>query len=58
MLLRRNTDGNHKLQLKDIVYYKQFANVTYSDGSHKEVEEVSRCYKPGRNIGLQAVYTF
>ena len=57
--------GTHwelKFNIRDLlaekVYYKQFAEVTYSDGSRKEVEEVSRCYKPGRNMGLQAVYKF
>ena len=57
--------GKHlelKLNIKDLLaeklYYKQFADVTYSDSSKKTVEEVSRCYKPGRNIGLQAVYKF
>ena len=57
--------GKHwevKLNVRDIlaekVYYKQFAKVTYPDGSQKEIEEVSRCYKPGQNIGLQAVYKF
>jgi len=51
-----------KLNVRDLlaekIYYKQFADVTYSDGSKKTVEEISRCYKPGRNIGLQAVYKF
>ena len=57
--------GNHlelKLNVRDLLaeklYYKQFADVTYSDGSKKKVEEISRCYKPGRNIGLQAIYKF
>ncbi len=57
--------GKHlelKLNVKDLLaeklYYKQFADVTYSDGSKKEVEEISRCYRPGRNIGLQAIYQF
>ena len=57
--------GKHlelKLNVRDILaeklYYKQFAEVTYKDGSKKKVEEISRCYKPGRNIGLQAVYKF
>lgn len=44
--------------LAEKIYYKQFADVTYSDGSKKEVEEIARCYKPGRNIGLQAIYKF
>ena len=57
--------GTHlelKFNVRDLlaekIYYKQFADVTYSDGSKKTVEEISRCYKPGRNIGLQAVYKF
>ena len=57
--------GNHlelKLNVRDLlaekIYYKQFADVTYSDGSKKNVEEIARCYKPGRNIGLQAIYKF
>lgn len=57
--------GEHweiKLQVRDLlaekVYYKQFADVTYTDGSQRTVEEVARCYKPGRNIGLQAIYKF
>lgn len=57
--------GNHwelKAYMRDLlaekVYYKQFADVTYSDGSHKEVEQVSRCYKPSRNIGVQALWKF
>lgn len=57
--------GEHlelKLNVRDLlaekIYYKQFADVTYSDGSKKEVEEIARCYKPGRNTGLQAIYKF
>ena len=57
--------GEHlelKLNVRDLlaekIYYKQFADVTYNDGSKKEVEEIARCYKPGRNIGLQAIYKF
>lgn len=57
--------GDHlelKLNVRDLlaekIYYKQFADVTYSDGSKKEVEEIARCYKPGRNFGLQAIYKF
>ena len=57
--------GDHlelKLNVRDLlaekIYYKQFADVTYSDGSKKKVEEIARCYKPGRNIGLQAIYKF
>ena len=57
--------GNHfelKLNVRDIlneyVTYKQFANVTYSNGNKKTIEEVTRKYKPGRNIGLTAIYKF
>ena len=57
--------GTHwdiKLNIRDLlaekIYYKQFADVTYKDGSKKQVEEISRCYKPGRNIGLSASYKF
>ena len=57
--------GKHlelKLNVRDLlaekIYYKQFADVTYSDGTKKQVEEISRCYKPGRNIGVQAIYKF
>ncbi len=57
--------GSHlelKLNVRDLlaekIYYKQFADVTYSDGSKKKVEEISRCYKLGRNIGIQAIYKF
>ena len=57
--------GKHfelKFNIRDLlaerVYYKQFAKVNNADGTHKTIDEVSRCYKPGRNIGLQAVYKF
>lgn len=49
-----------KVNLRDIlaekVYYKQFAEVRYADGSRKTVDEIVRCYKPGRNIGFSLVY--
>ena len=55
--------GDHwelKVNLRDIlaekVYYKQFAEVRYADGSHKKVDEIVRRYKPGRNIGFSLVY--
>jgi len=57
--------GNHwelKLGVRDLlaqkVYYKQFADVTYADGSKKEVTEISRCYQPGRNLLLSVIYQF
>ena len=57
--------GKHwevKLNIRDLlaqkVYYKQFADVHYADGSRKEVEQVTRAFKPGRNFGLTATYKF
>lgn len=57
--------GSHwelKLNVRDLlaqtVYYKQFADVTVNDGKNKEVEQVTRAFKPGRNIGLSATYKF
>lgn len=55
--------GKHwtmRLTVRDIlahtVYYKQFADVHYPDGSGKEVEQVTRAFKPGRNFGMSVVY--
>ncbi len=55
--------GNHwemKFSIRDLlaekVYYKQFADVNYSNGTHKTVDEIVRAYKPGRNIGLSVIY--
>lgn len=57
--------GSHfelKLNVRDLlaqkIYYKQFAEVSYADGTGKKITEISRCYKPGQNIGLTAVYQF
>ena len=51
-----------KFNIRDIlaekVQYKQFADVTQADGSTKEVEQITRDYKPGRNFGLQVTYKF
>lgn len=44
--------------LGEKVFYKQFADVTFDDGSHREVEQVTREYKLGRNIGITATYKF
>lgn len=57
---------NDRLELKasvrnllgNKVYYKQFADVNYADGSYREVEQVTREYKLGRNIGISATYKF
>ena len=54
--------GEHwelKFSVRDLlaerVYYKQFANVKYADGRKAEKEEVARCYRPGRNIGISVI---
>lgn len=57
--------GSHwevKVNVRDLlaqrVYYKQFDNAHYANGSSKEVEEVTRSFKPGRNFGISASYKF
>ena len=57
--------GDHlevKLNVRDLlnekVYYKQFAQVHYPNGSKAEKEEITRSYRPGMNIGLSAIYKF
>lgn len=51
-----------KLGLKDIlgekVIFKQFNEVSLQDGKSKEVEEVTRSYRPGRNFSLSVSYKF
>ncbi|MGI6243128.1 MAG: TonB-dependent receptor domain-containing protein [Prevotella sp.] len=51
-----------KLNVRDLlaqkIFYKQFADVVYPDGSRKEITEVTRQYKPGRNINLAVTYKF
>ncbi len=44
--------------LNDKIQYKQFADVTYSDGTTREVTQITRKYDAGRNFGLQLVYNF
>lgn len=50
--------GNWELRLyvRDLlnqyVTYRQFANVTIGSNAPKEVKQITRRYKPGRNIGL------
>lgn len=57
--------GQHlelRCHLRDLlgqkVSYKQFADVTYADGTVRQVEEMTRQYRPGRNIGFSLTYTF
>ena len=51
-----------KLGLKDIlgekVQFKQFNDVTLTDGTHRKVEELTRSYRPGRNFSLNVSYKF
>lgn len=53
---------NVKLGLKDIigekVLFKQFNEVSLPNGTQKEVEEVTRSYRPGRNFSLTLSYRF
>ncbi len=57
--------GRHfefKISVRDLlaqkVYYKQFADVHYADGSRREVEQITRAFRTGRNFGITAVYKF
>lgn len=55
--------GTHweiKANVRDLlaqkVYYKEFVTANLNSGGTKEVEQVTRCFKPGRNIGLTVTY--
>ena len=57
--------GDHleiKANIRDLlaqsVSYKQFDDVTLKNGTSKEVKQITRQYKPGRNIGLSATWKF
>lgn len=57
--------GKHwdlKLQVRDLLAeraeFKQFADITYANGATREVEEITRSFRPGRNIGLSVEYKF
>lgn len=43
--------------LNQSILYKQFSTVTYDDGRTKKLQEITRKYKPGRNIQLTLTYT-
>ncbi len=51
-----------KLGLRDIlaekVLFKQFNDVTLANGTSKSVEEVTRSYRPGRDMSLSVSYKF
>lgn len=59
---RMGTHWELKAAVKDIlaekVSFKQFADVTFPNGSRRTVEEVTRSYRPGRNVSLQITYQF
>lgn len=55
--------GSHwelKFNIRDLlaqkVYYKEFVDASLNDGSTKKVTQVTRCFKPGRNIGLSITF--
>ena len=55
--------GTHweiKANIRDLlaqrVYYKEFVTATMNDGTNKKVTQVTRSFKPGRNIGLSFIY--
>ena len=55
--------GTHweiKANVRDLlaqkVYYKEFVTANLNSGGTKEVEQITRCFKPGRNIGLTVTY--
>ena len=55
--------GTHwevKANVRDLlaqkVYYKEFVTANLNSGSTKKVEQITRCFKPGRNIGLTVTY--
>lgn len=57
--------GRHwevKFNVRDLlaqrVYYKQMQDVKLADGTSKNVQEITRSFKPGRNFGVSAVYKF
>ncbi len=55
--------GTHweiKANIRDLlaqrVYYKEFVKTTLTDGTKKSVEQVTRSFKPGMNIGINITY--
>lgn len=55
--------GTHweiKANIRDLlaqkVYYKEFVTANLNSGGTKEVEQITRFFKPGRNIGLTVTY--
>lgn len=61
-LARRVGHFEFKLGLKDVigerVAFKQMNDVKLSDGREKQVNEITRSYRPGRNFNLNITYKF
>ncbi len=59
---RFGTHWEVKFNVRDLlaqkVYYKEFLTANINDGTKKEVEQVTRSFRPGRNIGLSIAYNF
>lgn len=59
---RFGTHWEMKLNVRDLlaqkVYYKEFLTANLNDGTKKEVEQVTRSFRPGRNIGFSVAYNF
>ena len=55
-----DTHWEIKANIRDLlaqkVYYKEFVTANLNSGGTKEVEQITRCFKPGRNIGLTVTY--
>ena len=44
--------------LDEKITFKQFTNAIHPDGSSSEVDEITKQYRPGRNISLSIQYNF
>ena len=57
--------GDHwelKFGIRDLLaekaYFKQFADVELNDGSKKKIEEINKCFNPGRTFNLSVSFKF
>lgn len=44
--------------LNEKITFKQFTDAIHPDGTSNEVDEITKQYRPGRNIGLSVQYNF
>lgn len=44
--------------LDEKITFKQFTNAIHPDGTSNEVDEITKQYRPGRNLGLSIQYNF